>query len=255
MKAALPPRREMAVESSAAEIVNRPDTIERTMSTTHSKPKTRRPRYGPGSAGVRLTPEEFDAAPAWEWDKHHRYELINGVLVVTPPVDDAEADPNDELGFLLRTYRETHREGSSLDATLPERTVPGTANRRRCDRAIWTGLGRPPDTRGDVPSVLVEFVSRRRRDYLRDYEQKRDEYLAAGVKEYWVIDRFRRIMTVYLPGPLGPTYEVVTETQSYQTTLLPGFVLPLARLLSRADQWTRPRTRPDRTPPAGGTDG
>jgi Uma2 family endonuclease len=227
------------------------------MATARDKPKARRARIGLRQAGRLMTPEEFDATPMWHFDDRYRYELINGLLIVTPPVNIAEADPNDELGFLLRTYKETHPNGSALDATAPERTVPATSQRRRCDRAIWAGLGRLPDTNRDIPTIVVEFVSRSRADALRDYETKRDEYLAAGVKEYWIIDRFRRIMTVYHPTPLGPTYEVVTETQTYQTPLLPGFELPLTRLLSRADQWkkTRPRPKRDRKPPAGGTDG
>ena len=121
--------------------------------------------------------------------------------------------------------------------------------------AVWTGLGRLPDTDRDTPTILVEFVSKARRDVLRDYEWKRDEYLAAGVREYWVIDRFRRVMTVYRPGAFGPTHQIVTEPQTYETELLPGFVLPLARLLARADQWNRPRPKRTRKPPAGETDG
>ncbi len=158
-----------------------------------------------------MSPEEFDTRPAWHWDDRYRYELINGVLVVTPPVADAEADPNDELGYLLRVYRETHPNGASLDATMPERTVPTTAKRRRCDRALWVGLGRVPDTRVDVPAIVVEFVSQSRLDALRDYEQKRDEYLRAGVKEHCIIDRFWRIMTVYRQGTFGPTHEIIHE--------------------------------------------
>jgi Uma2 family endonuclease len=145
-----------------------------------------------------------------------------------------------------------------IDGTVPEQIVLAT-NRRYADRVIWTGLGRTPDVESDIPSIVIEFVSKRRRDALRDYETKRDEYLAAGVKEYWVVDRFRRIMTVYRREITGPTYEIVTETQTYQTELLPGFILPLARLLARADQWTRKKDRPQPphtpTPPAGGTHG
>jgi len=225
------------------------------MATTRHNPKAHGPRIGPRSAGTSMTPEEFDATPPSAWDDRYRYELINGVLVVTPPVNDAEADPNDELGFLLRAYQESHPHGSSLDATMPERTVPTTAQRRRCDRAVWTGLGRLPDTKADVPSIVVEFVSAQKRDVLRDYEQKRDEYLAAGVREYWVVDRFRRVMTVYRRGVVGPVHQIVTETQNYETELLPGFILPLARLLSRADRWDRTRPKRPRKPPAGGTDG
>jgi Uma2 family endonuclease len=225
-----------------------------------AKPKVARPKFGPHSAGSRMTVEEFDVLPASRFLKGYRYEVINGVLVVTPPVSIAESDPNDELGHLLRTYRETHPEGKRLDRTAPERYVPGTPNRRRCDRAIWVGLGRIPDVDRDVPAIAIEFVSSKKRDALRDYEAKRDEYLAAGVQEYWIIDRFRRIMTVYRKGLAGPTYEVVTETQSYRTDLLPGFALPLSALLAKADDWTRARrdrrnSKNKPTPPTGGTDG
>jgi Uma2 family endonuclease len=225
------------------------------MATTRHNPVSARTRIGPRSAGALMTPEEFDSTPESAWDDRYRYELIHGVLVVTPPVSEAEADPNDELGHLLRSYKETHPDGSVLDVTMPERTVPTTVHRRRCDRAIWVGLGRLPDVKKDIPAIVVEFVSAARRDVLRDYEQKRDEYLAAGVREYWVVDRFRRIMTVYRKGPFGPVHQIVAEAQNYETELLPGFVLPLARLLSRADQWKRTRPKRSRKPPAGAADG
>ena len=207
-----------------------------------------------------MTPEQFDALRPEQFVGKNRYELINGFLVVTPPVGAGEADPNDDLGYLLRTYQETHPQGAIIDATMPERTVPSTTQRRRADRAIWTGFGRVPDLEKDIPSIVIEFVSQKRSDALCDYELKRDEYLAAGVQEYWIIDRFRRVMTVYRKGIAGPTYDLVTESQTYQTDLLPGFVLPLSRLLARADQWKRKHRRPKlshkpENPPAGGNDG
>jgi Uma2 family endonuclease len=205
-----------------------------------------------------MTPEQFDALRPEQFRRGYRYEIINGVLVVSPRPGIGERNPNDELGYLIRQYRESHPQGSVVDETAPEQIVP-TTNRRCADRVIWTGLGRVPDEEKDVPSIVAEFVSKRRRDVLRDYEIKRDEYLAAGVQEYWVIDRFRRIMTVYRKGIAGPTYEIVTEDQTYQSDLLPGFVLPLSKLLAKADQWkrTKDRPKPSRTPkpPAGGTHG
>jgi Uma2 family endonuclease len=224
------------------------------MATAQPHPISTRTRIGPRSSGTLMTPEEFDATPGSLWDARYRYELINGVLIVSPPVSEAEADPNDELGHLLRSHKETHPDGSVLDATMPERTVPTTTHRRRCDRAIWVRLGRLPEPRKDIPSIVVEFVSAARRDALRDYEQKRDEYLA-GVCEYWIIDRFRRIMMVYRRGPFGPVHQIVAANQDYETELLPGFVLPLAQLLGRADQWKRTRPQRSRKPPAGESDG
>ena len=52
--------------------------------------------------------------------------------------------------------------------------------------------------------------------------------------EYWVIDRFRRIMTVYRARK---PEQVIQENEVYRPSLLPGFELPLAKLLTVADQW------------------
>ncbi len=189
----------------------------------------------PGLAGVRMTPEEFDAAE--DWEENYRYELIDGVLVVTPPPVEAERDPNEELGYLLRRYREDHPQGHVLDKTLSEQTVRTRTNRRRADRVIWANLGRVPDPLVDVPTIVAEFVSADKRDWLRDYVDKRLEYMEIGVAEYWVIDRFRRVMTVYRYRPEGPLELEIKENETYRTPLLPGFELPLARLLSLADSW------------------
>jgi Uma2 family endonuclease len=182
-----------------------------------------------------MTPEEFDAVD--DYDEQFSYELINGVVVVTPIADEAEADPVDELGFLLRDYQRNHPAGSALDTTMPDRYIKVSGSRRKADRVLWAGLGRLPDPDSDVATIVVEFVSRRKRDRTRDYVTKKHEYLAAGVQEYWIIDRFLRQMTVVRPGPSGPAEQVVPESGTYSTPLLPGFELPLAKLLARADAW------------------
>ncbi len=205
-----------------------------------------------------MTAEQFDALRPWQFVGGNRYEWINGVLIVSPTPGITERSPNDYLGTLLDVYRETHPQGSVIDETAPEQTV-ATTNRRRADRVIWIGLGRVPVEDQDVPSIVAEFVSKRRRDVLRDYEVKRDEYLDAGIKEYWVIDRFRRIMTVYRRDAVGLRSEIIKEGETYRTELLPGFDLPLSRLLAKSDQWKRTKDRPKQprkpNPPAGGTDG
>ncbi len=188
---------------------------------------------GPDSAGARLTPREFDRA---EFVEGFRYELIDGVLVVSPIPLPNERDPNDELGYWLRFYRDSHPQGSTLNGTLHEHTVKIGDNRRRADRVIWAGLSREPHE-DDTPTIIVEFVSRGRRNRRRDYEEKRDEYLGLGVREYWVIDRFERTMTVFVKQ--GKTFRkrVIQEKETYTTKLLPGFDLPLGELLAVADKW------------------
>jgi Uma2 family endonuclease len=190
---------------------------------------------GPKLAGIFLTPEEFDAIE--EADRDYRYELINGRLIVTPPPLEAERGPNEELGYRLLNYRYAHPRGAALDATLPEQTVVTLTNRRRADRVIWAGLGRQPNPEQDLPTIVVEWVSESRRDWQRDYVEKSQEYRAIGIAEYWILDRFRRTLTVHRGTAQAPQEVVVQDGEIYRSPLLPGFELPLAQLLAVADLW------------------
>lgn len=215
------------------------------MSTSQKTRKgTARIRLDHSSNGMLMTPEEFDAVT--NYDDRFDYELVHGVLIVVPPPDEAERDPNGELEYLLRHYRTSHPQGSALDKTLSEQFVFLFDSRRRADRAIWVGLGRVPDIRKDVPAIVVEFVSKRKRDRLRDYEEKRREYLAIGVSEYWVIDRFARTMTVFKNAPGQDSEVVVQANDVYRTPLLPGFDLPLRQLFTAADDWAMSKTQDKR---------
>ena len=201
------------------------------MQTAEIKTKVRLRR---ASNGMLLTPEEFDAVT--DYDERYDYELIHGVVIVNPIPLIAERDPNEELGRWLRNYREDHPEGKCLDKTTMERTIRLGNDRRRVDRAIWIGLGRIPKPT-DPPTVAVEFVSKRKRDRQRDYVTKRDEYMAAKVKEYWVFDRYDRCLVVFTRQGGKIKQLVIRENQVYKTPLLPGFELPVAKLLALADEW------------------
>jgi Uma2 family endonuclease len=186
------------------------------------------------SAGVLMTPGEFDAIE--DWDENYRYELIHGVLVVSAIPLPQERGPNELLGHWLWKYKEDHPSGSALDYTIFHEYVRGEDTRRIADRLIWAGLGRMPNRRRDPATIAVEFVSAGRRNFQRDYVAKRAEYMKVGIKEYWIIDRFQRTLTVIHNRPEGPPEEVIKEGQNYQTPLLPGFVLPLSELLQAADR-------------------
>jgi len=187
------------------------------------------------SAGILMSPEEFDAIE--EYDELYDYELIHGVLVVTPIPLDEEAHPNETLGGLLFVYQRQHPSGSALDLTLQERYVYLPNSRRKPDRQIWAGLGRVPDTKNDVPTIVVEFVSAGKRNWKRDYITKKEGYRELGIQEYWIFNRFSRTMTVHRNAPEGATELVIAEGEIYRTPLLPGFELPLSELLEAADVW------------------
>ncbi len=195
-------------------------------------------RLGPESAGIVLTPEEFDAAD--EYDDGFRYELIHGVLVVTPMASGAERSPNDLLGYWLNNYRYQHPAGACLVETVFEHHLRTRGNRRRAYRVVWVAYaGHTPDPRTDVPTIVVEFVSPGKAAFTRDYIEKREEYLEAGVSEYWIVDRIRRTLTVHSQrAGRKPTERAVNADETYQTDLLPGFELPFAELLAAADRWS-----------------
>lgn len=189
------------------------------------------------SAGVRMTPEEFDSVE--NYDDLYRYELIHGVLVVSPHPLPQETSPNEELGHILRHYRDHQPAGAALNLTLPEQDVRTPDSRRRADRLIWAGLGRVPNVKLDLPTIVVEFVSAGKRSWRRDYEEKKREYMALGISEYWIFDRFRRTMTVFRNEPPGVIEQVHGENDTYRTDRLPGFELPIARLRAEADRVER----------------
>ena len=194
---------------------------------------------GPNSAGSLLSPEEFDSA---RFRGTWRYELINGVLIVSPSPRKQERDPNEELGYLLRKYRDEHPQGSAMDLTLPEETIHSTPNRRRADRVIWAGLGRDPSD-DDSPTIIVQLVSKGRAAHTRDHVVKREEYATIGTREYVIFDRFQRTVTVMDYAAPGSSPRMLGEKDMYRTPILPGFEVSIARLFALADRWDRkPKT-------------
>jgi Uma2 family endonuclease len=189
--------------------------------------------YGPDSNGIAMTPRQFDRA---EFAEGFRYELINGVLVVSSTPSLSERDPNQALGRWLLDYQEHHSRGTALDFTIHEHVVHTGINRRRADRVIWAGLGRLPRKK-ETPTIVVEFISAGKRNIERDYETKREEYLGCGVLEYWIVDRFEHTLTVFHGRGRRSRKRVHSESEIYTTDLLPGFELHLARLFALADRW------------------
>jgi Uma2 family endonuclease len=208
------------------------------MSIAFAKPMR---RIGPRQAGRLMTLDEFETA---DFVSGFRYELIHGVLIVNPPPLAAERDGNEELGHWLRLYKETHPQGKSLDLTLPEHNLRMQRHNRRADRVIWAGLGRQPVTDGpakmrDTPAIVVEFPSGSVADRRRDYEEKKDEYRDLGLKEYWIIDRFQRTLTVYSRRGSRWVKRLYSEPDIYETRLLPGFMLSLEKLFAVTGKYRR----------------
>ena len=194
-------------------------------------------RIGPRCNGMSMTRTEFQEHD--NWTPGYRYELVRNVLVVNPQPEMGARVANDALSHWLRTYRDCHENGWTLNETLPSHLIETGTCQRIADRAVWTGQGAALDPMVDAPTIVVDIVSRRSRDRQRDYIEKWDEYRAIGVREYWVIDRFRRCLTVCT----ATDEQTINADGVHTTPLLPGFELSVPRLLAIADRYMPPRRR------------
>ena len=175
---------------------------------------------------------------------------------MTPPAGNAEIDPERGSGLSSPVLPGRSPAGlRSIDTTLPEQTISPTGE----PPPVRPGdLDRPGPRAGRREGCPVD----RRRVRLaeadaiahRDYEEKRAEYLAIGVAR--ILDH--RPVPAYHDGlsqrpDRRSSTMIVTEAQTYQTDLLPGFVLPLARLLRQGRRLDSEAAAPKRpaSPPPG----
>lgn len=185
-----------------------------------------------GRNGTIMPAEEFDAIE--ERDSACEDELIRGVAIVNPVPTEGAADPHCELGMLLRARRILNPQGAALEKTLQGRYVRlPDGSRRKADRWIWDRLGRRPHPQQDVPAMIVKCVSERGRDRRRDDEEKKQECLSLGVKGCRLIDRFQRFTTFFRADG---SEQKIAENDTFTTSLLPGFELPLARLMALSNK-------------------
>jgi Uma2 family endonuclease len=70
---------------------------------------------------------------------------------------------------------------------------------------------------------------------VRDYNEKREEYLRAGVREYWILDPRPRILLAQ--RRLGDVWQdfLVPADAVYRTHLLPGLEVRPGELLGPAE--------------------
>ena len=181
-------------------------------------------QIGPADHGRRMTLDEFHEA---EEEPGYRYELARGVLEVTEVPNDPHWQIVSNLQGLFHRHKDHHpgsilRIGGGGECRI---WVPDMISGRNPDVAIVLA-GTPRDDRGrQPPSLVAEVVSIG--GEARDYRDKREDYLAFGLSEYWIVDPSQRRVTVLVrrDTPDGPewTERVVSGDEVIASALLPGF--------------------------------
>ena len=190
-------------------------------------------RLGPDDAGRRLTRAEYADA---DFVEPFQYERVRGRLVVMSPAGH-------EHRFVSRPFRrELCRFWSEHLSLVEDVDIEGWVatsedDDRLPDICVYLkgedSQRRVPDR---VPALVFEFVSKSRSDQERDYIHKRDEYHAIGVKEYVVVDRFKRSVLVLTWQPDGYAERTLGEHDFYSTSLLPDLVIPLSEAFAQATE-------------------
>jgi Uma2 family endonuclease len=189
-------------------------------------------KIGPRDHGQRMSLDDFAVA---EGEPGHLYELAKGVIVVVDVPRFGHGQILQEIDRQIWQYYNAHPGlikyyVSGADACL---RLPGMESERHPDRSIYL-LSPPPDEQSPwdswIPSIVIEVVSQS--SVQRDYEDKQEEYLAAGVMEYWIIDPQQERMLVLQRQGDRWRERPVAANAAYSTGLLPGFTLDLSVLFA-----------------------
>jgi Uma2 family endonuclease len=184
-----------------------------------------------GTVSKLMTAEEFEVLPGDGDGK--RYELIDGKLREMPPTVNWHGEVEINLGTLLNVHVRAHRLGrvSCGEVLYILRRNPDRV--RAADIAFIRQERVPPfEARQHimevVPDLVVEILSKN--DTVEEISARIDDWLVAGVQMLWIVDPFRRTVTIYQPGrdPALLGEHGVLEGDP----VVPGFRCPVAEIFA-----------------------
>lgn len=192
-------------------------------------------KLGPADQGRRLRLADFDQA---EPEEGYVLELSRGIIVVSQVPEPRH------FAVVNATRRQIH----AFDLSHPGRIfgvasgseckllLPDFDSERHPDLAVYTVA--PPRGKNVwarwIPELVIEVVSPGSEE--RDYILKREEYLALGVKEYWILDLERRELLVL--RRIRNRWEedrVLRPPQKYRCRILPGLEFDCGAVFQAAE--------------------
>ena len=184
-------------------------------------------KVGPADRGRRMTLDEFAEA---EGQPGYRYELSDGVIQVVefPGLSHGQvilATNRQIIPWAVTHGGVLHYYGSGDQCVI---RLPGLQCELHPDLSFYLSPspgGEQPWDRW-IPDIVLEVVSAG--GETRDYDEKRREYLAAGVREYWILDPIQHAALILQRA--GDVWREHRPADTYATALLPGFTLDIARL-------------------------
>jgi Uma2 family endonuclease len=112
---------------------------------------------------------------------------------------------------------------------FPDLTVFADVHLLLVDKNTRVTLDMPP------PRLVVEVVSpgdEAKPNYIRDYRDKRDQYAAIGIPEYWLVDPEREWVMVGSLSAEQYAFETFTGDQTIVSPTFPELKLTVAQVLA-----------------------
>jgi Uma2 family endonuclease len=180
-------------------------------------------RIGPADHGRPMSLAEFECADV---QAGYHYELSRGIITVSDVPSRLHLLLIMAIRDLLHVYKALNPGRIRIIAagTACKLLVPAFESERHPDISIYLTEPPPIDDatlwRHWFPEIVIEVVSRSSRK--RDYEEKPEEYLQLGAKEYWIVDGQKKVMVVMKRVRNRWVETTITPPDIYRTRLLPG---------------------------------
>jgi len=183
---------------------------------------------GPHDHGKAMSLDEFETIQA---QAGYLYELSRGIITVVDVPRPSHGGVVAKLRRILTRYQDNNPDriydvysGNECKILLVD-----LQSERHPDLAVYTSP--PPSDDAEVwaawiPDLVVEVVSAD--SIQRDYEEKPEEYLAFGVREYWIADPLKMKVTVHMRRAGKWQKKVVARGKGYDCGLFPGLHLDVA---------------------------
>ncbi|MBA2396571.1 MAG: Uma2 family endonuclease [Ktedonobacteraceae bacterium] len=176
---------------------------------------------GPGQGN--WTYNDYTAMP----DDEKRYQIVDGVLFMSPSPDTRHQDTVGAIFAYLREYALRNKLGKVYIAPLDVELNPKTVVQPDVLLILHAHLERIAAKRIiGAPDLVVEVSSPGTTGF--DRRQKQDAYAHAGVPEYWIVNPASH--TVELLIVENTAYRSLGIFQGQQTlpsTIVPGFSVPV----------------------------
>lgn len=183
---------------------------------------------GPDDHGKAMSLDEFETIQAQEG---YLYELSRGIITVVDVPRPSHGAVVAKLRRILTRYQDNNADriydvysGNECKILLVD-----LQSERHPDLAVYTSP--PPSDDAEVwaawiPELVVEVVSPDSIE--RDYEEKPAEYLAFGVREYWIADPLKNKVTVLVRRAGKWQKKALCRGKKYDCGLFPGLQLDVA---------------------------